>query len=256
MKTALITGASSGIGKELSYLFAQDQYNLILVARSEEALNAIAKECKTKFSVDVNVIVHDLSIPNSGVKLAEKVNSLGLKVDALVNNAGFGDHAIFASSDFKKGIDMLQLNVVNLTELSLIYSKEMLKRNDGEILNIASTAAFQPLPKMAIYAASKSYVLHLTEAIHFEMKNTNVRVTVLCPGATKTGFEKAADMDDSKLFDRAVMDAKTVAKAGYKGLKKNKMYVIPGGKNKVLSFLTDMTPFRKMKVWLAGKIVG
>jgi len=256
MKTALITGASSGIGKELAYLFAQDQYNLILVARSENTLKEIAKECETKFSVNVNVIAHDLSIPNSGVELAEKVKSLGLKVDALVNNAGFGDYGDFAQADFKKGIDMIQLNIVNLTELSLIYSKEMVERNEGGILNVASTAAFQPLPKMGIYAASKAYVLHLTEAMHFEVKNTNVHVTALCPGATKTGFEKAADMDGSKLFDSAVMDAKTVAKAGYNGLKKNKMYVIPGVKNKVLSFLTDMTPFRKMKVWLAGKIIG
>lgn len=256
MKTALITGASSGIGKEFAYLFAQDQYNLILVARNELALNELAQECKGKYNIEVTVLPHNLSVPGAGIALAEKIKELGITVDALINNAGFGDYGNFAHSDLKKGIDMVQLNVVNLTELTLIYSKEMVQRNEGEILNVASTAAFQPLPKMGIYAATKSYVLHLTEAIHFEMKGTNVHVTALCPGATKTGFEKAAEMGDAKLFESAVMDAKTVAKAGYIGLKKNKMYVIPGAKNKILAFATDMTPFRKLKVWLAGKIVG
>ncbi len=256
MKTVLITGASSGIGKEFAYLFAQDHYHLILVARNELALNELAKECKEKYNVYTTVIPHDLSIPNSGISLVKKVKLLDLTVNALVNNAGFGDYGDFAHSNLKKGIDMLQLNVVNLTELALIYSKEMVKRNEGEILNVASTAAFQPLPKMGIYAASKSYVLHLTEAMHFELKNTNIHVTALCPGATKTGFEDAAKMSNSNLFKHRVMDARTVARTGYNALKNNQMYVIPGLKNLFLAFITDMTPFRKLKVFIAGKMVG
>ncbi len=256
MKTALITGASSGIGKELSYLFARDQYNLILVARNEQTLKDIAKECEANHNVQVDVIAHDLSVPNSGVVLAEKVKAKKLTVHALVNNAGFGDYGDFVHSNLKKGVDMLNLNILSLTELTYIYAKEMVERNDGEILNVASTASFQPLPRMGIYAASKSYVLHFTEAIHYELKNTDVKVTALCPGATKTGFEKVAEMKDAKLFKRGVMDAKKVAKIGYSALKKNKMYVIPGFKNKFLSFIVDSTPFRKMKVFIAGKVIG
>jgi len=254
MKTALITGASSGIGKELTYQFAQNEYNLILVARSEGILNKLAEECSEKYSINATVVSHDLSTPNSGISLAKKIRDLTIQVDILVNNAGYGDHSNFVDSDMEKSIKMLNLNMVNLTELTLIYAKEMVKRNEGKILNVASTAAFQPIPKFGIYAATKAYVLSLTEAIHFELKNTNVSVTALCPGATKTGFEAAADMKDSKLFDKFVMDAKTVAKVGYKALEKNKMYAIPGTRNKILAFIANATPFRGLKVWVASKV--
>ena len=254
MKTVLITGASSGIGKEFAFLFAKNEYELILTARRKEALEIIALECETKYKSKVHVISHDLSEVNSGNTLAEKVASLNLNVDVLINNAGYGDHGNFVDVDRKKSLDMLQLNMVSLTELTHIYAQKMAKRNDGKILNVASTAAFQPMAKFGIYAATKAYVLHLTEAIHFELKNTNVSVTALCPGATKTGFEEAANLQDSKLFDRFVMDPKSVAETGYKGLMKNKMYVIPGIRNKLLSFLANATPFRGLLVWFSSKL--
>tara|TARA_B110000285_G_scaffold92044_1_gene105443 strand:- start:241 stop:1008 length:768 start_codon:yes stop_codon:yes gene_type:complete len=254
MKTVLITGASSGIGKEFAYLFAKNEYQIILTARRKEALETIALECKIKYKSKVHVISHDLSVANSGITLAEKIDSLNLNVDVLINNAGYGDHGDFVKSDRKKGINMLQLNMVSLTELTHIYAQKMVKRNDGKILNVASTAAFQPMVKFGIYAATKAYVLHLTEAIHFELKDTNVSVTALCPGATKTGFEEAANLQDSKLFDKYVMDAKTVAEAGYTGLMKNKMYVIPGTRNKIMSFLANATPFRKLLIWITSKL--
>lgn len=254
MKTALITGASSGIGKELAYIFAKVGYNLVLVARSEQVLNEINKECENNYSIKGTVISHDLSIPGSGITLSEKIKEKGIRIDVLVNNAGFGDHGHFVDCKLERGINMLNLNMINLTELTMIYSKEMVQRNEGKILNVASTAAFQPMAKFGMYAATKAYVLHLTEAIHFELKGTNVHITALCPGATKTGFEKAAKMTDSKLFDKFVMDAKTVAQVGYKGLMKNKPYVIPGARNKILSFITDSTPFRGLKVWVTSKL--
>ena len=254
MKTVLITGASSGIGKEFAFIFAKNEYQIILTARRKEALEMIALECKTKYKSKVHVISHDLSLANSGTTLAAKVDSLNLNVDVLVNNAGYGDHGDFVNSDRKKGLDMLQLNMVSLTELTHIYAQKMVKRDDGKILNVASTAAFQPMAKFGIYAATKAYVLHLTEAIHFELKNTNVSVTALCPGATRTGFEKAANLHDSKLFGKFAMDAKTVALSGYKGLMKNKMFVIPGIRNKVMSFLANATPVRSLLIWVSSKL--
>lgn len=254
METVLITGASSGIGKEFATIFAKKGYRLILTARRKETLDKIALECEKSFNSKVNVIPHDLSEQGSGISLSQKLESLDLKVDVLVNNAGFGDHGDFITSDLQKGLDMLQLNIVSLTELTHIYARKMAEINSGKILNVASTAAFQPMAKFGIYAATKAYVLHLTEAIHFELKHTNVSVSALCPGATNTGFVEAANLKDSKLFDKFVMDARTVAETGYKGLMKNKMYVIPGFRNKVMSFLANATPFRKLLIWTTSKL--
>jgi short-subunit dehydrogenase len=255
MKTALITGASSGIGVEFAKLLAQDKYNLILTARSENTLNTIADELTTQYKIDVVVIPHDLSLPGAGLELSEKITDKGIEVDVLINNAGFGDHGQFVESSMGKTIDMINLNVVNLTELSLIYGKKFADKKAGMLLNVASTAAFQPIPKMSVYAATKSYVLHFTEAMHFELKNSGVFVSALCPGATRTGFIQAANMENSTLFESNAMSAKTVAEKGYKGLKKNKAVIITGFKNAFLARFADATPFRKLKVWIASKMV-
>lgn len=255
MKTALITGASSGIGKEFSELLAKDKYNLVLTARSEGKLNEIASELKKKYQIEVTVIPFDLSKPNCGILLSQEIKNRKIEIDVLINNAGYGDFGDFITTDEKKTIDMLNLNMVNLTELTLLFSKEMTTKNKGMILNVASTAAFQPMPKFATYAATKAYVLHLTEAIHFELKNTNVHISALCPGPTSTGFEAAANIDNSKLFDKNAMSAKKVAQIGYLGLKKNKVIIIPGFKNKVLAFIANATPFRNFKVWVTSKMV-
>lgn len=255
MKTALVTGASSGIGVEFAKLLAQDKFNLILTARNEVTLNEIATELNYNFGIDVRVIQHDLSLPGAGISLSHKVSELGLDVDVLINNAGFGDHGQFIESDMKKTIDMLNLNAVNLTELSLIYGKLFADKKSGMLLNVASTAAFQPIPKMSVYAASKAYVLHFTEAMHFEMKNSGVHVSALCPGATRTGFIKAANMESSPLFEGNAMKPEVVAKKAYHGLKKNQAVIITGFKNAFLARFADATPFRKLKVWIASKMV-
>ncbi len=177
------------------------------------------------------------------------------EINVLINNAGYGDFGDFVTTDEKKTIDMMNLNMVNLTELTLVYSKEMVKRNEGMILNVASTAAFQPMSKFATYAATKAYVLHLTEAIHFELRKTNVHVCALCPGPTSTGFEVVANMEKSSLFDKNAMSAKKVAQIGYQGLKQNKVIIIPGFKNRLFAFMASATPFRKLTIWVTSKMV-
>ena len=255
MKTALVTGASSGIGKEFAILLAQQKNNLIISARSEDKLNEIAKEIREKYNVEVTVLPHDLSKPNAGISLYQTLKDLKMNVDIVINNAGYGDYGDFVDSDTTKTIDMLNLNMVNLTELMLVFSKEMRKKKSGMILNVASTAAFQPMPKFAVYAATKAYVLHLTEAAHFELKGAGVHVCALCPGPTSTGFELAANMGDLALFDKNAMSPVEVAKIGLQGLKKNKVIIIPGFKNKVFAFIANGTPFRKLIVWITSKMV-
>ena len=255
MKTALITGASSGIGKEFAYLLGEDGYNLVLVARGVEAMEEIASDCSRQFGISTTVIEKDLSIEGCGIELFNEINSRGLIIDVLINNAGFGDNLPFVASELVRDMNMIRLNIGALTELTHIYANEMQQRNQGMILNVASTAAFQPIPTFAVYAATKAFVLHLTEALHYELKNTGVKISALCPGPTATGFEKNANMQESKLFNSAVMDAKKVAIIGYKGLNKGKMTIIPGFKNKFLAFITNMTPFRKLVVNIAGRMV-
>jgi short-subunit dehydrogenase len=255
MKTALVTGASSGIGKEFAELLAKDKYNLVITARSEDKLNEIAEQLKSSHGIEVTVIPFDLSKPSGGLLLHQELQNRNITINVLINNAGYGDFGDFVTTDEKKTVDMMNLNMVNLTELTLVYSKEMVAKNDGMILNIASTAAFQPMPKFATYAATKAYVLHLTEAIHFELRKTNVHVCTLCPGPTKTGFEAAANLDNSPLFDKTAMSATKVAQIGYQGLKQNKVIIIPGVKNKILAFIANGTPFRKLTVWITSKMV-
>lgn len=255
MKTALVTGASSGIGKEFTHLLAKEKYNLVITARSEGKLNEIAEELTNTHGVEVIVIPFDLSEPNGGIAFYKELQNRKIEVSVLINNAGYGDFGAFVTTDEKKTVDMMNLNMVNLTELTLAYSKEMVAKNEGMILNVASTAAFQPMPKFATYAATKAYVLHLTEAIHFELRETNVNVCALCPGPTSTGFEAAANMDSSPLFDKNAMSAKKVAKIGYAGLKKNNVIIIPGFKNRLFAFMANATPFRKFTVWVTNKMV-
>lgn len=254
MKTSLITGASGGIGREFAQIFARKGYNLVLVARNESKLEQIAKNFEKNYDIRVTILPLDLSQTNSASKLYSEITNRKIQIDILINNAGFGDYGNFVDSELDKTTSMINLNMTSLTELSLVFIKEMKKRNSGKILNIASTASFQLIPKFAVYAATKSYVLNFTEALHYELKDTNVSVSVLCPGPTATSFEKSANMKNSKLFKSGVMKAKTVAKIGYNGLMKNKMTIIPGFKNQVMAILSNMTPSRNLLVWISGKI--
>ncbi len=233
--TALVTGASGGIGEELARLFAADGHSLVLVARSRDKLERLAAELKDKHHVAARVIASDLSTPESPREIFEELEGAGVSIDALVNNAGFGSYGLFAETDLKQELDMLQVNVVALTHLTKLFLPAMLARGRGYVMNVASTAAFQPGPLMAVYYASKAYVLSFSEALSNECEGKGVRVSALCPGPTETGFVAAAGMGDSKLFDRATMDARTVAEAGYRGLLAGKPVVIPGLRNNFLA---------------------
>ncbi len=252
MKTALITGASGGIGEAFAQIFAENGYNLVLVARSKDKLNRIAEELQSQYQIKVSILAEDLSKADTASKIYAEVKKQEIIIDTLINNAGFGDFGAFVDEDLKTVTAMIQLNITTLTEMTSLFVKDMKARNCGKILNIASTAAFQPLPRFAVYAATKAYVLHFTEALHYELKNTNIAVSVLCPGPTSTGFAKRANADTLNFFKNA-MDAKTVAQIGYKGLMKNKMTLISGFKNKLMS-LSRTIPSRNFLVKMVGKM--
>jgi uncharacterized protein len=242
-KVVLITGASNGIGYELARLFAKKKYSLVLVSSDEEKLNKAAKNIKDEFDTFVKVIVKDLRKINSAKEIYKELNKETIKINILVNNAGFGLFGKFDDTNLEKEIDMIQVNNISLTQLTKLFLKDMIERKDGKILNVASTAAFQPGPLMAVYYATKSYVLSFSEALAEELKGTGVSVTTLCPGPTKTGFEKRADLEDSKLFKSIkVMESKDVARIGYEGLMKNKRVVIPGFTNNVMANAPRFVP--------------
>jgi uncharacterized protein len=242
-KTALITGASSGLGYEFAYLFAQDHHNLILVARSEQKLAQLADELTQKYSISVKLIVKDLSQSNAPAEIFAEVQRSAISVNFLVNNAGFATYGLFAETDLEAELQMMQVNMITLTHLTKLFLPDMLQRQQGKILNVASTAAFQPGPLMAVYYATKAYVLSFSEALANEVQGTGVTVTALCPGPTASGFQQRADMEQSKLVSRQkIMDAKTVARMGYQELMNNKTIVIPGLKNKLLALSVRFMP--------------
>lgn len=254
MKTALITGASGGIGKEFAELFAKEGYGLVLVARSEKRLNDLAKDFRKKYKVKVAVLVQDLSKPRAALKVYNEIKKKRISVDTLVNNAGFGDSALFGDEDLKTVTEMIHLNITALTELTSLFLKDMKAKKVGQILNVASTAAFQPVPNMAVYAATKAFVLHFTEALHHELRDSDIKVSALCPGPTSTGFVERAKAQGVKFLNGG-MDAAVVARLGYRGLVKNKMTVITGFKNKLMS-LSRMVPSRSLLVRLVSKVFG
>ncbi|MUG97286.1 SDR family NAD(P)-dependent oxidoreductase [Scytonema sp. UIC 10036] len=235
-QTALITGASSGIGYELVKLFAREGYNLVLIARSGEKLAIIAQEFNQKYSITVKVIPKDLSEPTSPEEIFQELQQENITVDILVNNAGFATYGFFNETDLNTELEMMQVNMVCLTHLTKLFLKDMVKQGYGKILNVASTASFQPGPLMAVYFATKAYVLSFSEAIANELEGTGVTITALCPGPTESGFQKRAAMEDSKLVKgQKIMDSETVAKIGYTALMEGKTVVITGIKNKILA---------------------
>jgi uncharacterized protein len=241
----LITGASGGIGLELARLFAGDGFNCILVARSEDKLRELAAQLDWKHHVKPMVIVKDLSKPNAVDEIYEEVTAAGLEVEALVNNAGFPVFGLFTDTELETELEMLGVNVVALTALTKLFLKGMVERHHGRILNLASTAAFEPGPLMAVYYASKAYVLSFSEALANELQGTGVTVTALCPGPTRTGFQKRGAMEDSRLVQGDIAEPRSVALAGYRGLMAGKTIVIPGFSNKLIPVVVRLSP-RKM----------
>lgn len=252
MKTVLITGASSGIGKEMAYIYAENNYNLILVARRKENLEAIKNDIEQKHQNAVEIFDIDLSKTDSAEKLYKKVSEKELKVDVLINNAGFGIHGQFKKTDMEWEESMLILNMVTLTKLTKLFVKDMLKAGSGNIINIASTASFQAVPNFSTYAASKAYVLHFSEAIAHELKDDNIKVTVICPGTTKSEFADVANVDQ-KYFSKAPT-SKELAEFTFKAMKKGKVTTIHGLKNNLLVFSARTAP-RKMVTAVAAKVM-
>jgi short-subunit dehydrogenase len=242
-ETVLVTGASSGIGAELARAFAAGGSSLVLSARSVDRLEALAQELRAKHGVAVRVVVADLASPEGPRRLVERLVQEGVQVDVLVNNAGYGGFGPFGETAWPDKQGMLQLNVVSLTELTQAFLPGMVARRRGGVLNVASTAAFQPGPLTAVYTATKAYVLSFTEAVSEEVRAQGVTVTALCPGATVTGFASRAAMDGSRLFQvKGLPDAKSVAKAGYEGFRKGATVVIAGAKNSLLAWSVRFVP--------------
>jgi short-subunit dehydrogenase len=242
--TALITGASGGIGFELARVFAEKGYDLVVVARRESAMQSLADEVQQKFNTRTTILVKDLTLPGSPEEVFAAVQAQRLTVDVLVNNAGFALYGEFTELDTEKQLQLLQLNIVTLTHLTKLFVTVMKARKSGRVLNIASTAAFVPGPLMAVYYASKAYVLSFSEAIAKELEGTGVTVSTLCPGPTESGFQERAAMTESKLVqDRStLMKADTVARIGYEGLMAGKAVIIPGTVNKIQTLLPRIVP--------------
>jgi short-subunit dehydrogenase len=241
-RTALITGASGGIGYELSKLFATEGYDLVLVARSEQKLDQLAEELHSAHAIDALVLPKDLSNPVAPQEIYDTSQSRSLTIDVLVNNAGFSNYGPFLETDLAGELDMLQVNLVALTHLTKLFLPGMVERGQGRILNIGSTASFQPTPLVAVYGASKSYVLHFTEAIAEELAGTGVTVTALCPGATRTGFQARAGVGQARLANSGLMSAEQVARIGYRALMRGRRVVVPGLYNSLMAFLVRFTP--------------
>ncbi|NLY24969.1 MAG: SDR family oxidoreductase [Bacteroidales bacterium] len=254
-KTALITGASKGIGRELASLFAENGINLVLVARSERMLEELKEELKSKYDLSVVLIVKDLSFPSAAQELFDEMKAMEIDVDYLVNNAGFGDYGAFADTSWERYEKMIALNVTTLTHLTHLYARDWRGRKPGRILNISSTAAFQPGPMMAVYFATKSFVLHLSEAIGNEFKKDHITVTTLCPGPTDTHFGEESKMNATQLVKNVkIANAGEVALLGYRAMMKGKPVVIQGTMNKMVPFGIRFMP-RKWVTRLSAKVM-
>ena len=250
--TALITGASSGIGLELARLFAGDKWDVALVARSEGKLREIAAELQSAHGITARAIAADLAKPSAPAEVMSALH--GVDIDALVNNAGFGLGGAFAKSDGDAEVEMIQVNITALTQLTKLVLPAMVARKRGAILNVASTAAFQPGPFMSVYYATKAYVLSFSEAIAEELSGSGVTVTALCPGPTETGFAAAAKVEDSTLFTKMrPAGAAEVARVGYEAMKSGKRIAIPGMRNKLLAQSIRISP-RRMVTKIVRKL--
>lgn len=257
-KTVLVTGASSGIGHELAKCFARDGYNLVLVARSRDELKKIAAQLTSEYGISIKVIVKDLSLPVSPQEIFDEVQADGITINILVNNAGFGTYGSFSKTSIMDELEMMQVNMVSPTHLTKLFLPGMITRRHGRILNVASMAAFQPGPLLAVYCASKSYVLSLSEALAEELSGTGVTVTALCPGPVETGFARRAKTEKTRAMMRGLLnkvwEAKDVAAIGYDGLMKGKTVVIPGKRYIVSAFIVRCVP-RKLARKSARKIM-
>ncbi|MFA5675909.1 MAG: SDR family oxidoreductase [Christensenellales bacterium] len=244
-KWALITGASSGIGREFSYVLARDGYNVVLVSRDIQRLDCVAEKLRSKFGVKTVTIQKDLSSPDSAAEIFGRIKDIYVSV--LINNAGAGICGRFLESEVNKDTSIINTNITSLTALIKLAAAGMIKRGGGRILNVASTGAYQPGPYTAVYYATKAYVLSLSLAVRKELKGTGVVVCALCPGATATEFSKRAGKNDVK----GAMPASAVAQYGYKGLLSGKAVIIPGLWNKIIIAFSKPLPGKVMAAAVA-----
>jgi short-subunit dehydrogenase len=253
---ALVTGASSGIGRDIARGLASLGADLIVVARSEEALVALKGEIESSYKKDVRVIALDLSRPDAPAALFGKVDSMGLLVDVLINNAGYGIHKYFADTSWEEEGTMIRLLVDNLTHVAKLFVKPMIARGRGFILNTSSIGAFQPTPTYTTYAACKAYVLSFSVALRQELSGTGVSSSVLCPGVTYTGFQKRAGHEKANLFMRLTgLGSEKVARIAVRGMLRGKAIIVPGLMNKVSAFMTRLAP-RPASAAMAASLMG
>lgn len=244
MKTALITGASSGIGAEFAQELAERGYNLILVARSQEKLHRLAQELEKEFKIQAEVIVQNLTVATASQSVYQQVEEKGITVDLLINNAGFGDYGTFTDRELSRQVEMIQLNVTALVELTYLFLPAMKQRGAGGIINVASIAAFQPLPYLSVYAATKAFVLSFSESLWAENKEAGVKILALCPGPTESEFFKVAQFPDSLSSNQPnYATAEEVVKDALEALEKNNPNVVTGGlSNKIIVNLSRFFP--------------
>ncbi len=253
---ALITGASSGIGLELARLFARDGYRLVLVARNRGALRELGDELQSRYQAEVRVSPKDLAHPAAPAELYQELQEAGIVLDVLVNNAGFGGAGAFLNTDWNNEAEMIQVNIVALTHLTKLFLPQIRAR-EGKVMNVASMAGFVPGPYMAVYYATKAYVISFSEALAEELSGTGASVTCLCPGPVETNFQKRAHVGESQLVNSPLLvDVREVARAGYEGMKQGKRIVIPGWKNRLLVEGLRLSPrstVTKMTARMHGK---
>jgi uncharacterized protein len=254
-ETVLVTGASSGIGRELAKCFAADGSRLVLTARHTEALQSLADELRRTHKVEAFVLTADLSLPETPERLFRELQGRGIAVDVLVNNAGFGAWGKFADLPLERQLEMLQVNITALTQLTGLFLPAMKQRSRGGIMNVASVAGFLPGPGMAVYYATKACVLSFTEALAEELSGTNVTVTALCPGPTATNFGNVAGAAKGRMVRLARMSAEAVALYGHRAFRKKRVVAVPGLQNRLLVFLTRLNP-RSVIRKTAGKFNG
>jgi uncharacterized protein len=241
-ETILVTGASSGIGRELARCFAADGCKVVLVARNADALRSLADELQRTHGVDARVLTADLALPETPARIFEELAEAEGAVDVLVNNAGFGTHGLFLDTPLSRQLDMLQVNLTSLTHLTGLFLPGMIRRRRGGVLNVASTAAFQPGPGMAVYYATKAYVLSFSEALAEELAGSGVTVSALCPGPTKTQFAARADFQGWRPFMKGAASAVEVARCGHRAFRRGRFVAIPGFRNRLLVFLERFCP--------------
>lgn len=239
---ALVTGASSGLGVDFAHELATAGYNLVLVARREERLRALASELEAQHAIRAWPIATDLTIAGSGVSLKRQLDDAGIAIDVLVNNAGFGVFGDFAAQPLARTLDMVQLNVTSLTELSHLFAADMVQRKRGQIMLVASVVAYQASPMYAAYAATKAYVLSLGEALHEELLPHGVTVTVLSPGATATEFFDVSGQESTPMKRAFMMPSRPVVQAGLQAMQRGRASVVSGWKNKLMTWSTRLVP--------------